>query len=242
VDPVSDLATVRINCKNLPPLKMGTSSTLRSGEFVVALGSPLSLSNTVTAGVISSTQRKSQELGLHGKDINYIQTDAAITFGNSGGPLVNLDSEVIGINSMKVTAGISFAIPIDYAKNFLRLAEEKVKGGKKVAEDDDHKKRRYMGITMLSLTEDIIQELKQRGSSIPDNIQHGILVWKVIQGSPAHFGGLQAGDVILSINGRDVGASSDIYEILAKGHDMLVMHVWRGKQKIKLAVTPEPAE
>ncbi|KAG5671398.1 hypothetical protein PVAND_001596 [Polypedilum vanderplanki] len=245
VDPTSDLATIRINCKNLPPMKLGSSSNLRSGEFVVALGSPLSLSNTVTSGVVSSI-RPSKELGLQDKDINYIQTDAAITFGNSGGPLVNLDSEVIGINSMKVTAGISFAIPIDYAKNFLKLAEERIKVGKKLPESEDLKKRKYIGITMLSLTEDIIRELKQRGSSIPEDIQHGILVWKVIQGSPAHLAGLQAGDIILSINGRDVRQSGDIYEILTDSKDMfgnvLIMHVWRGRQKIKVAVTPEAAE
>lgn len=241
VDPVSDLATIRINCKNLPPMKLGNSSTLRSGEFVVALGSPLALSNTVTSGVISSTQRASQDLGLHNRNINYIQTDAAITFGNSGGPLVNLDGEAIGINSMKVTAGISFAIPIDYVKNFLRLADEKVKQGKALGEIEEPK-RRYMGITMLSLTQDIIRELKQRGTNVPENITHGILVWKVVQGSPSQVGGLMAGDIIISINGKEVSESSDIYEILAGNKDILMMHVFRGRTKIIVAITPEPAE
>lgn len=183
VDSVSDLATVRIQCKDLIPIKLGESSTLKSGEWVVALGSPLSLNNTVTAGVVSSTQRDSKELGITGRDIKYIQTDAAITFGNSGGPLVNLEGEAIGINSMKVTAGISFAIPIDYAKQYLLKAKER---GRRSANASPTPVRRYMGITMLTLTAEIIEELRQRSHAIPNSVQSGVLVWKVIVGSPAH--------------------------------------------------------
>lgn len=199
------------------------------------------LSNTVTAGVISSTQRASKDLGLGDREINYIQTDASITFGNSGGPLVNLDGEAIGINSMKVTAGISFAIPIDYAKVFLKLAEERVKKGKSAAEPTTQG-RRYMGITMLTLTPEIIAELKQRGQQIPDNITNGILVWKVIMGSPAHSSGLSAGDVIININGNDVRQSADIYSILATKIKVLNMIVLRNGQFLKLTVTPDEPE
>lgn len=142
---------------------------------------------------------------------------------------------------MKVTAGISFAIPIDYAKNFLKLAEEKVKRGKKSGEPATPV-RRYMGITMLSLTPNILAELKQRGSPIPDNVQNGILVWKVIMGSPAHTSGLMAGDIILSINGTVVTQSADIYDFLASKTKIFNMIVLRNGQLIKIAVSPDDPE
>ncbi|CAG2117665.1 unnamed protein product, partial [Medioppia subpectinata] len=118
VDHRLDLATVRLetSAETFPYINFGDSYTCRTGEWVIAMGSPFSLSNTITVGVISSVRRKSRELGLNLKEIDFIQTDASINAGNSGGPLVNLDGEAIGINTMKVTAGISFAIPSNYAK------------------------------------------------------------------------------------------------------------------------------
>lgn len=193
------------------------------------MGSPLSLSNTVTAGVVSSTQRASEELGLRGKDMVYIQTDAPITFGNSGGPLVNLDGEAIGINSMKVTSGISFAIPIDYVKEF--LAKRKTK--------PPQVSKRYLGITMLTLSPNILMELRLRNPEMPTDIEHGILVWKVIIGSPAYNGGLQPGDIVTHINGKPVHSASDIYMMLENSSGSLRIDVVRGRQRITLSVTPE---
>ena len=102
----------------------------------------------------------------------YIQTDAAITFGNSGGPLINLDGEAIGINSMKVTPGISFAIPIDYAKEFLQKSRE-VGLFKK-------RHRRFMGVTMLAITSQTLEQLKQK-IQLPNSIEHGIVVYQIVQ-------------------------------------------------------------
>ncbi|XP_011193876.2 serine protease HTRA2, mitochondrial [Zeugodacus cucurbitae] len=236
IDQTSDLATVRIQCKDLPVMTLGESSTLRSGEWVVALGSPLALSNTVTAGVVSSTQRPSQELGLKNRDINYIQTDAAITFGNSGGPLVNLDGEAIGVNSMKVTAGISFAIPIDYVKLFLKRAEERRRQG---VSKMDYPAKRYMGITMLTLTPDILFELKNRTQNVPSDLTHGVLVWKVIIGSPAHTGGLYPGDIVTKINDKDIKNSSDVYEALALKTKSLDITIFRGLKRMTVKIVPE---
>ncbi|XP_021931088.1 serine protease HTRA2, mitochondrial isoform X3 [Zootermopsis nevadensis] len=235
VDVRSDLATIRIPCHNLPVLKLGSSHGVRSGEFVVAIGSPLSLSNTVTAGVISSVNRPSEQLGLRGKDMEYIQTDASITFGNSGGPLVNLDGEVIGINAMKVTAGISFAIPVDYAKDFLHKTEERHKAGGSVSSVP---KRRYMGITMLTLTPQIIHELQARNHQVPEDVTRGVLVWKVVIGSPAYVGGLRPGDIVTHVNGSAVHGASNIYQALETGQPLKVI-VIRGTEHLHIKIIPE---
>ncbi|MPC09454.1 Serine protease HTRA2, mitochondrial [Portunus trituberculatus] len=241
IDAVSDLALIRVKRCSLSPAPLGKSSDLRPGEFVAALGSPLSLCNTVTAGVVSSVGRPSKELGLRGRDIHYIQTDAAITFGNSGGPLINMDGEVIGINSMTVTSGISFAIPIDYAKEFIAKAEKKRAELAKYPEAQGSDRRRYLGITMLTLTPSIMQELQSRGNMtnrFPPDLTHGILVWKIVVGSPAYQAGLQPGDIITHINNHDINSSRDVYKFL-EGRGELSMTVVRNGQRYFVVVVPE---
>ncbi|XP_020500907.2 serine protease HTRA2, mitochondrial isoform X1 [Labrus bergylta] len=237
VDPVADIATIKITPRNpLPTLTLGKSCDIRQGEFVVAMGSPFALKNTITSGIVSSVQRGSKELGLSNPNMDYIQTDAAIDFGNSGGPLINLDGEVIGINTMKVTAGISFAIPSDRVRLFLDNAEKK----KTSWSGESQTKRRYIGVMMLTLTQSIIAELKLRDPSFPD-VTHGILIHKVIMGSPANRAGMLPGDIVLEINGVKVNTSEEIYQTV-RSSDQITMVVQRGHELLQLHMTPEYTE
>ncbi|KAK2896541.1 hypothetical protein QQF64_005959 [Cirrhinus molitorella] len=237
VDQAADIATIKINAKHpLPTLRLAQSSDVRQGEFVVAMGSPFSLKNTITSGIVSSAQRGSKELGLSNSNIDYIQTDAAIDFGNSGGPLINLDGEVIGINTMKVTAGISFAIPSDRVRLFLERAADKQKSWF----GESGSKRRYIGVMMLTLTPSIIEELKMRDISFPD-VSHGVLIHRVIIGSPANRAGMKPGDVIVEINGAKVNTSEEIYNAV-RTSDSLNVVVRRGADLLMLHMTPEYTE
>ncbi|CAB1338044.1 unnamed protein product [Coregonus sp. 'balchen'] len=202
----------------LPVLLLGRSADLRPGEFVVAIGSPFSLQNTVTTGIVSTTQRGGKELGLRNSDMEYIQTDAIINYGNSGGPLVNLDGEVIGINTLKVTAGISFAIPSDKIRKLLP-------------------KKKYIGVRMMTLTPTLAKELKERQSDFPD-VTSGAYVIEVIPKTPAETGGLQESDVIITINSQRITSASDVSSSI-KRDDTLRMVVRRGNEDIMLTVVPE---
>ncbi|XP_041827043.1 serine protease HTRA2, mitochondrial-like [Melanotaenia boesemani] len=237
VDLVADIATIKIAAQNpLPTLKLGLSSDVRQGEFVVAMGSPFALRNTITSGIISSVQRGSKELGLSNPNMEYIQTDAAIDFGNSGGPLINLDGEVIGINTMKVTAGISFAIPSDRVKLFLDQAVKKQNSWF----GQSGTKPRYIGVMMLTLTPSIIAQLKLRDPFFP-NVTHGILIHRVITGSPASRAGMLPGDIVLEINKAKVNTSEEIYKAV-RNSDNITMVLQRGDELIRLQVTPEYIE
>ncbi|XP_060103436.1 LOW QUALITY PROTEIN: serine protease HTRA2, mitochondrial-like [Heteronotia binoei] len=234
VDQVADIATIKIDPKHpLPTLPLGRSSEVRQGEFVVAMGSPFALQNTVTSGIVSSVQRGGRELGLAASDMEYIQTDAAIDFGNSGGPLVNLDGEVIGVNTMKVTAGISFAIPSDRLRAFLE--EEGKQTGSWFGGAEG--KRRYIGVMMLTLTPSILSELKLRDPAFPD-VPYGVLIHKVIFGSPAHQAGLKAGDVLVEINGQPSQRAEDVYKAV-RTQPHLALLVRRGPESLQLTITPE---
>lgn len=218
-----DLATVRIPpaaVNHLSEIPLGNSKKTRSGEFVIAVGAPLTLSNTVTFGIISSISRAGRELGMHG-NVEYIQTDASINVGNSGGPLVNLDGttdvfyfffflqmlcflsgEAIGINTLKVGEGISFAVPSDYAAAFLKRANELRHqhsspwwGGAQRAPSDPYgqqnsvpvpTRRKFVGLTMVTLTANLIDQLRAREPNFP-SVKSGVFIHRVVLGSPAHM-------------------------------------------------------
>ncbi|KAM4729391.1 serine protease HTRA1A [Anableps anableps] len=231
VDEKSDIALIKIDVPTkLPVLLLGHSSDLRPGEFVVAIGSPFSLQNTVTTGIVSTTQRGGRELGLRNSDMDYIQTDAIINYGNSGGPLVNLDGEVIGINTLKVTAGISFAIPSDKIRQFLAESYDRQSRGRADG------KKKYIGVRMMTLTPSLAKELKTRHRDFPD-ITSGAYVMEVIAKTPAAIGGLKEHDVIISINGQRISTATDVSTAI-KSDNTLKVVVRRGNEDAILTVVP----
>ncbi|TMS21858.1 Serine protease HTRA1B [Larimichthys crocea] len=232
VDEKADIALIKIDTPmKLPVLLLGRSADLRPGEFVVAIGSPFSLQNTVTTGIVSTTQRGGKELGLRNSDMDYIQTDAIINYGNSGGPLVNLDGEVIGINTLKVTAGISFAIPSDKIRQFLAESHDRQAKGKVF------QKKKYIGVRMMSLTPTLAKELKERQSDFPD-VTSGAYVIEVISQTPAESAGLQESDVIISINGEQITSASDVSAAIKRDESLRTV-VRRGNEDIILTIVPE---
>ncbi|XP_007935103.1 serine protease HTRA1, partial [Orycteropus afer afer] len=221
VDEKADIALIKIDHQGkLPVLLLGRSSELRPGEFVVAIGSPFSLQNTVTTGIVSTTQRGGKELGLRNSDMDYIQTDAIIN-----------DGEVIGINTLKVTAGISFAIPSDKIKKFLTESHDRQAKGKAIT------KKKYIGIRMMSLTSSKAKELKDRHRDFPD-VLSGAYIIEVIPDTPAEAGGLKENDVIISINGQSVVSANDVSDVIKK-ESTLNMVVRRGNEDIMVTVIPE---
>jgi serine protease Do len=195
-DPKTDLALVKIDgASGLKPLKLGDSDALNVGNWVVAVGSPFGLEQTVTAGIVSA---KGRVIGSGPYD-NFIQTDASINPGNSGGPLVNMQAEVVGINTAIIASGqgIGFAIPINMAKE---IAPQLQKTG--------HVTRGLLGVNIQDLTPELAKSFGLKDT-------HGALVAKVAPDGPADKAGILQGDVVVKFNGREVMAAKDLSRIVA---------------------------
>src|SRR5512139_2191465 len=195
-DPKTDLALVKINgASDLHPLQVGDSDDLKVGSWVVAVGSPFGLEQTVTAGIVSA---KGRVIGSGPYD-DFIQTDASINPGNSGGPLINMRGEVVGINTAIIASGqgIGFAIPINMAKEVAAQLQEK-----------GHVTRGYLGIYLQEVTPELAKSfgLKEK---------KGALVSQVSKGSPAEKGGIEQGDVILEFDGKEITESKDLPRLVA---------------------------
>jgi serine protease Do len=225
MDKRTDVAVVKIDARDLPKLPLGDSSRVRVGEWVLAIGSPFGLENTVTAGIVSA---KSRDTGDY---LPFIQTDVAVNPGNSGGPLLNTAGQVIGINSQIFSRsggymGISFAIPIDEA---MRVADQLRTNGKMT--------RGRIGVALGEMTKDVAESL---GLGKP----RGAYVRNVEPGGPAAAGGIESGDVILSFNGRDIAKSTDLPRVVGetKPGTSAPVQVWRKGGTRDLTVTVTDAE
>jgi serine protease Do len=217
-DPKTDVAVIKIDARNLPVVPLGRSTDVKVGEWVLAIGSPFGLENTVTAGVVSAKGRS-----LDDGNVPFIQTDVAINPGNSGGPLFNTRGEVVGINSQIYSQsggyqGLSFAIPIDVAT---KIRDQIVKTGKVV--------HARLGVTVQEINQGFADSFKLESPE-------GALVSNVERGAPAEQIGLKPGDVIRKMNGQKIVASADLPAMvsLATPGDKVTFEVWRQGKSISL--------
>ncbi|XP_045463862.1 serine protease HTRA2, mitochondrial-like [Harmonia axyridis] len=217
IDVNVDVALLKLDTdKELTALPLEEPGVVDVGEWVVALGSPLCLSNSISVGVVSSVNRSAKELGLKNYSMSYIQTDALITFGNSGGPLVNINGKVIGISSLRLTSGISFAIPIEYCLKFLRNCRT-FNPPKGMHNYEVEGEMTLFGLTTIPITSSLLIDLMQKQLlTFPKNVDEGLLVWKVLESSLAQEYGLSAGDVITHIDGVPVKYAADLYKTKGK--------------------------
>ncbi|XP_073041638.1 putative protease Do-like 14 isoform X6 [Primulina eburnea] len=235
VDLHSDIALVKIKSKTLlPTAKLGSSSKLRPGDLVVAMGCPLTLQNTVTAGIVSCVDRKSSDLGLGGFRREYLQTDCAINEGNSGGPLVNVYGEIVGVNIMKVLGadGLNFAVPIDSVSTIINHFK---RNGRVV--------RTWLGLKMIDLNDMITSQLKDNNPAFP-NVNKGLLVSVVSPGSPADRAGFRPGDVVVEFGGKPIGSIKEVIEIMGDkvGKPFVAVVKRANDTNITLTVIPEEAD
>lgn len=223
-DPEADVAVIQIPADNLAALKIADSNQLKVGDFVVAIGNPFGLGQTVTSGIVSALGRSG--LGIEGYE-DFIQTDASINPGNSGGALVNLRGEFVGMNTAILApnggnVGIGFAIPSNMA---IKLMESLVQHGEV--------RRGLLGVTTQDLTPELVKAFSLKS-------QYGAAVSRVEAGSPAEKAGLEPGDIIVSVNGQEIkNGSSQIrtaISLLQVG-DTASLEVMRGDERLNLQAT-----
>ncbi|MFH1049301.1 MAG: Do family serine endopeptidase [bacterium] len=232
-DPLTDLAVIKIEAKGYPIAHFADINNVKIGEMVIAVGNPLELNSTVTSGIVSAIGRGGlglprQETGGYAVE-NFIQTDAAINPGNSGGGLFNLEGSLVGINSAIATRtgsyiGYGFAIPVDLVKSVI---EDLM--------DDGKVDRGYIGVHIRTLDE---TEAKAVGLEAVD----GVWIADVIKDGAADKAGLEAGDVILEIDGKKVSSSNELQSqiVLRRAGDKVKLTVWRDKKKITKEVKLQP--
>lgn len=231
-DSITDVAAIKIKANQLPVAPLGSTDTLSPGQWAIAIGNPLGLDNTVTAGIISALDRSSTQVGISDKRVQFIQTDAAINPGNSGGPLLNAAGEVIGMNTaIKANAqGLGFAIPIETAK---RISDELFAKG-----EVQHP---YLGIQMMNLTKDLKESINNDPKiGVKIEADKGVIIIRVMPGTPAESAGLQDGDLIERINGVAVTDVSDVQSQVENGgiDKPLEVEIIRSGKSQKISVKP----
>jgi Do/DeqQ family serine protease len=233
-DPVTDMAVVKIEGKNLPTVQLGDSDRVEVGDWAIAVGNPLGLDNTVTLGIISTLKRSSAQVGIPDKRLDFIQTDAAINPGNSGGPLVNERGEVIGINTaIRADAmGIGFAIPINKAKS---IKDQLAKG-----EAISHP---YLGVQMTTLTPELAQQ-NNTDPNAPFEVPevNGVIVVRVLPNTPAAKAGIRRGDVVTQIDSQPITSADQLQAIVEASRlgQTLQIKVLRGDLTKQIPVRTAP--
>lgn len=224
-DPTTDVAVLKIKAEDLPVAYMGNSDQIEIGEWVLAVGNPLNFSSTITAGIISAVGRDINIIDEEYRIENFIQTDAVINPGNSGGALVNLNGELIGINTAIATKtgfnqGYGFAIPVNLA---IKVTNDIVKYG--------YVKRGLLGINIGQVNSSTARAM---GWSKPK----GVFIQEVRKDYPAEKAGLQQGDIILSVNGEEVNAPNELQMKIASNHPgtKVNLNVWRNDRENKFEV------
>jgi S1-C subfamily serine protease len=228
-DELTDIAVVQVKPDNLPTVSIGSSQNVQPGDWAIAIGNPLGLDNTVTAGIISAIGRNSGQIGVD-KRVSFIQTDAAINPGNSGGPLLNQNGEVIGVNTAIIQGaqGLGFAIPIETAQ---RIAKQLIASGKV--------SRAYLGIQMVTVDPNVKKQINQDaefGIKIAED--KGVLITRVVDDSPAAKAGAKRGDVITKFNDKEILTAEQVTQLVedrAVG-DKINMEVKRNGQTVALSV------